>query len=196
MTCAACSRHCRSRAFQAARTARPFWRKANGEEIGLRSTPLPHLDVQAAVFQVEFVSELVYDQDMGMDQANAPSKRRGIELSAQYRPLPWIEFNTDIAATKARFHTGDPASYGLNGLYITDAPDVIASFGILADRGPWFGGLQLRLLGSYPLNPDNQVRGAGYNEVNLDVGYRITPGHAPAARHLQLVQRKGGCVRL
>ncbi len=155
----------------------PFLAKADGEEIGLRSTPLPHLDVQAALFQIEFASELVYDQDMGMDQANAPSKRRGVELSAQYRPYSWIEFNTDIAATKARFRTGNPASYGLNGLYIADAPDVIGSFGILVDRaGPWYGGLQLRLLGSYPLNPDNKVRGEGYNEVNLDVGYKITSG--------------------
>jgi outer membrane receptor protein involved in Fe transport len=154
----------------------PLLAKANGEEIGLRSHPLPALHVQLAVFQIEFVSELVYDQDMGMDQAEAPSRRRGVEFSAQYRPLPWIELNTDLAATKARYRTGDPASYGLNGLYIPDAPDFIGSFGVLVDEfGPWYGGLQWRILGSYPLNPDNLVRGAGYSEVNMDVGYKITP---------------------
>jgi outer membrane receptor protein involved in Fe transport len=113
---------------------------------------------------------------MGMDQANAPSKRRGVEFSAQYRPFPWIELNTDLAATKARFVTGDPASYGLNGLYIANAPNFIGSFGVLMDElGPWYGGLQWRILGSYPLNPDNAVRGAGYSEVNVDVGYKVTP---------------------
>jgi outer membrane receptor protein involved in Fe transport len=127
------------------------------------------------VFQIAFSSELVYDQDMGMDQANAPSKRRGIEFSAQYRPFPWIELNTDLATAKARFVTGDPASYGLNGLHITNAPDFIGSLGVLVDAlGPWYGGLQWRILGSYPLNPDNLVRGTGYSEVNLDIGYTIT----------------------
>ena len=153
----------------------PLLAKADGEEIGLRTSPLPDLHIQAALFEIEFSSELVYDQDMGMDQANAPSKRRGVEVSAQYRPFPWIEFNTDLAATKARFRTGDPASYGLNGLYVAEAPNLIGSFGVLVDNaGPWYGGLQLRILGSYPLNPDNAVRGKGYDEVNVDVGYKIT----------------------
>jgi outer membrane receptor protein involved in Fe transport len=152
----------------------PLLAKADGEEIGLRSNGLPDLNVQLAAFQIEFASELIYDQDMGMDQANAPSKRRGIEASAQYRPFPWIEINTDLAATKARFATGNPASYGLNGLYIASAPDFIGSFGVLVDRvGSWYGGLQWRILGSYPLNPDNVVRGRGYSEVNVDIGTRL-----------------------
>ena len=111
-----------------------------------------------------------------MDEAEAPSKRRGIEVSAQYRPYPWIELNTDMAATKARFATGNLASYGLNGGYIANAPDFIGSFGIIVDQaGRWYGGLQLRILGAYPLNPDNIVRGQGYSEVSIDVGYKITP---------------------
>jgi outer membrane receptor protein involved in Fe transport len=154
----------------------PFMAKADGEEIGLRTTPLPDLNIQASVFQIEFGSELVYDQDMGMDEAEAPSKRRGVEVSAQYHPYPWIELNTDLAATKARFATGHLASYGLNGDYIANAPNFIGSFGIIVDRaGPWYGGLQLRVLGAYPLNPDNVVRGQGYSEVNIDLGYGITP---------------------
>jgi outer membrane receptor protein involved in Fe transport len=155
----------------------PLLAKSNGAEIGLRTNLLPGLHLQAAYFEIEFASELIYDQDMGMDQAQAPSKRRGVEVSVQYRPSAHIEFNTDLAATKARFQTGDAASYGLNGLYIANAPDFIGSFGILVDHvGNWFGGLQCRILGSYPLNPDNKVRGAGYSEVNLDAGYTIRPG--------------------
>ena len=132
--------------------------------------------MQVALFQIEFASELTYDQDMGQDQAQAPSKRHGVEVSAQYRPFAWIELNTDLAATRARFRTGDPASYGLNGLYIAEAPDFIGSLGaIVSQLGPWYGGAQLRILGSYPLNPDNLVRAKGYSEVNVDVGYTITP---------------------
>jgi outer membrane receptor protein involved in Fe transport len=154
----------------------PLLARSNGEEIGLRSTLLPNLDIQAAFFQIEFASELIYDQDVGQDQANAPSKRRGLEVSAEYHPLPWLELNTDLAATKARFATGNPASYGLNGRYIPNAPDFIGSFGVLVNGpGKWYGGLQARILGSYPLNPDDAVRGKGYSELNLDAGYRLTP---------------------
>ena len=153
----------------------PLLAKADGEEIGLRSHPLPSLDVQLALFQIEFASELVYDQDMGQDQANGPTKRRGLEFSTQYRPFSWVELNTDLAFTKARFVTGDPASYGLNGLYVALAPSFIGSVGVLIDNlGPWYGGLQWRILGSYPLNPDNLVRDPGYSEVNVDVGYKLT----------------------
>ena len=155
----------------------PFMAKADGEEIGLRTTPFPGLSLQASLFQIEFASELIYDQDMGQDQAQAPSKRRGVEVSAQYRPYPWMELNADVAATHARFRTGNPASYGLNGLYIPEAPNFIGSFGMIVDQlGPWYGGLQLRALGSYPLNPDNLVRGKGYHEVNVDIGYKISAG--------------------
>ncbi len=152
----------------------PLLAKADGEEIGLRSHPLPSLDIQLALFQIAFASELIYDQDMGQDQAQGPTKRRGLEFSAEYRPAPWIELNTDLAFTKARYTTGVPASYGLNGLHVALAPAFIGSFGILVDdAGPWYGGLQWRILGSYPLNPDNLVRDPGYSEVNIDVGCKL-----------------------
>ena len=154
----------------------PLLAKSDGEELGMRTNPLPALNIQLALFEIEFASELTYDQDMGMDQAQAPSKRRGVEFSAQYRPFPWVELNTDLAASKARFETGNPASYGLDGLYIANAPDFIGSLGVLVDGvGKWYGGLQWRILGSYPLNPDNVVRSAGYSEVNVDVGYKVDP---------------------
>jgi outer membrane receptor protein involved in Fe transport len=113
---------------------------------------------------------------MGMDQASGPTKRRGLEVSGEYRPFAWMELNTDLAFTKARYETGNPASYGLNGLYVALAPSFIGSFGVLVDNfGRWYGGLQWRILGSYPLNPDNLVRDPGYSQVNIDVGYKITP---------------------
>ena len=65
----------------------------------------------------------------------------------------------------------------MNGLHVANAPDFIGSFGVLVDGvGKWYGGLQWRILGSYPLNPDNLVRGSVYCEANVDVGYNIAPG--------------------
>jgi hypothetical protein len=52
-----------------------------------RKHTLSHLSLQLAVFQQNFNSELAYDADAGQDSASAPSRRQGVELSGQYRPL-------------------------------------------------------------------------------------------------------------
>jgi outer membrane receptor protein involved in Fe transport len=143
----------------------------------LRTNIVPKVQIQVAVFQEDFTSELAYDADQGQDAASAPSRRQGVEFSAEYKPIPWLEFNTDLAFSKARYQ-GDAAtlaSYGIvGGAYIANAPSFIGSFGILADHGPWFGGLQWRALGPYPLTdgPDDP-QDKGYNEFNADLGYRV-----------------------
>ena len=118
--------------------------------------------------------------DAGQDEASAPSRRQGVEVSAQFRPNHFIEFNTDLAFSKARY-TGDLTAFGLDGPYIANAPTFIGSFGILVDDlGPWFGGLQWRRLGAYPINDgSNLEQDKGYSEFNLDVGFKVN-------RHLKL----------
>ena len=152
----------------------PLLARADGMEIGLRSDIIRKLQVQIAAFSQDFRSELAYDADIGQDTASAPSRRQGIELSAQYHPARWLELNTDIAFVRARYR-GDLAAYGLDGPFIANAPKSTMSFGVLVkDLGPWFGSLAVRNLGPYPLTdgPANP-RDKGYTEANLDVGYHL-----------------------
>jgi hypothetical protein len=153
----------------------PLMAPATGEEVGLRTNIIPKVQVQVAVFQEDFSSELAYDADLGEDSASAPSRRQGIELSAQYHPFPWIELNSDLAFSKARYvgSAADLEAFGLSGPYIANAPSFIGSFGVLVNNlGPWFGGLQWRDLGAYPvLDGPNNPQDKGYSEVNVDVGY-------------------------
>ncbi len=94
-----------------------------------------------------------------------------MELSAQYRPRPWLELNADIAATHARYRGLQP-----DGDYIPDAPSAIISAGALVDNlGRWFGGVEFRDLGSHPLLQDNSLRSAGYREVNANLGFKLSP---------------------
>lgn len=152
----------------------PLLAPTNGVEAGVRSNIVPNLSMQLAVFQQDFNSELAYDADAGQDTASAPSRRQGIELSGEYRPARWIEFNTDLAYSKARYR-GDLTAFGLDGPYIANAPTFIGSFGVLVDNlGRWFGGLQWRKLGPYPINDgDKYPEDPGYSEFNLDAGYKI-----------------------
>ena len=154
----------------------PLLSKATGEEIGVRTNLVPKLAVQVAVFQEDFNSELEYDQDVGQDTASAPSRRQGVELSGQYKPFPWIELNTDLAFSNARYR-GDYPLFGLATPYIANAPDFIGSFGVLIDNlGSWFGGLQWRDLGPYPINDgEKEPQDKGYSEINVDLGYKVNP---------------------
>jgi outer membrane receptor protein involved in Fe transport len=157
----------------------PFLAPATGEEIGLRTDIIPKVKIQVAVFQEDFQSELAYDADAGEDTASAPSRRQGIELSGEYHPFSWIEMNADLAFSKARYRADAQtlANFGLDGPFIANAPSFIGSFGILVDNlGPWFGGLQWRDLGKYPISDGDEFpQDKGYSEINVDVGYKINP---------------------
>ena len=147
---------------------------ADGEEVGVRTNLIPKMQLQVALFQEDFKSELAYNADSGADSASGPSRRQGVEISGQYRPFRWIELNTDLSFSKARY-TGDLAPFGLSGPYIESAPEFIGSFGVLIDNlGPWFGGLQWRDLGGFPISDgEKNPRDPGYSEFNADIGYRV-----------------------
>jgi outer membrane cobalamin receptor len=155
----------------------PLLAPTQGMEFGIRSDLVPDLSTQFAVFQQDFNSELAYDADAGQDAASAPSRRRGVELSGEYRLRSWIEFNTDLAWSRARYR-GDLNAFALDGPWIANAPTFIGSFGVLLNNlGPWFGGLQWRKLGPYPINDGDRLpEDSGYSEFNLDVGYKLSAG--------------------
>ena len=154
----------------------PLLEPAKGFELGLRTNLIPKVQIQVALFREDFQSELTYNADSGQDEASAPSRREGIELSGQWRPYHWIEFNTDLAFSRARYRPGFE-DFGLDGPYIANAPGFIGSFGVLVDDlGPWYGGLQWRKLGAYPTSDgDKEPQDKGYSEFNVDVGYKINP---------------------
>jgi len=156
----------------------PMLSTTSGMEVGLRSSLLPRLQVQVAAFSQDFGSELTYNADTGQDEAGAPSRRRGIEVSAQYHPAPWLELNTDLAFSRPRYRVADLAAYGLSGPYIADAPQFIYSAGVLVDgwRG-WSGGLQWRRLGTHALVDGQQYpQDGGYSEWNLNIGHDFRGG--------------------
>lgn len=149
----------------------PLLVKSIGSEIGMRSNYFSNLQLALTFFKIDFDSELVYNADAGATEGGRPSHRRGVELTTQFRPASWLEVNANLALSHARYRDNDAA-----GNYIEDAPDFIASGGVLIDNlGPWSGSLAYRRLGPHPLTTDNLVRSNGYAEWNLDVGYQLAP---------------------
>lgn len=86
--------------------------------------------------------------------ASRPSRRYGVEWTNDYRQLPWLSLEGDLALTHARFRGDDPAQAALYaslagfpaaqignapGNYIPGAPNLIASAGIeLGEKTGWF----------------------------------------------------------
>jgi outer membrane receptor protein involved in Fe transport len=150
--------------------------KIDSEEVGVRTDIIPRTHLTAALFTEHFASYLTYDADNGVDDVGPPARLTGVEVSAQYKPLDWLELNGDVNFTHSRYlvNASTEAYYGVPGAYIPNAPDFIGSFGAIVDRlGPWFGGVAVRWLGTQPLVGDNSLTTPGYKEVNLSVGYRI-----------------------
>ena len=149
----------------------PLLVKVDSEEVGLRSDIIPKTHIQFAAFLLHVGSEQTYDQDQGEDIPGAPSRRYGFELSGQYLPARWLELNADLSYSHARY-VGDYASFGDVGTYIPNAPEFVGSFGAIVNNiGLWFGGIQVRVLGSLPLISDNSARDNGYTETNVSIGY-------------------------
>ncbi|MBV9816649.1 MAG: TonB-dependent receptor, partial [Alphaproteobacteria bacterium] len=140
----------------------PLLTKATGYETGLRSEILPGLKTEAAVFVVDLASEATFDGDEAMTTPGRPSRRQGVELSASYRPLPWLVLDGDFAFTHARYTDNDnglaATEPGHPGSYIPGAAKIIASADArIVDLGRWSAELRFRYFGRRPLIEDNSV---------------------------------------
>jgi hypothetical protein len=157
----------------------PLLTKATGYELGVRSEPLPDLRLEGALFVLNLASEATFSGDEAVTTPGRQSQRKGIELSASYKPLRWLRLDSDFAATRARFANGDDGAAdtepGHRGNYIPGAANMIATaIATVEDLGPWFGALRFRYFGRRPLIEDNSVTSKPTTLVDLRIGYKIS----------------------
>ena len=170
----------------------PLLVRTKGAEVGLRTKAVPGLTSSVSLFRLDSASEILFLGDAGGTAASRPSRRYGIEWSNDYRPLPWLSLEADIAATHARFIGDDPDQAALYaslagfpaaqtgnapGNYIPGAPDVIASAGItLGEKTGWFSALRYRYFGPRPLTEDGAFVSPATGLLNGRLGYRFDNG--------------------
>ena len=157
----------------------PLLTKATGYEIGMRSEPVPNLKLEGALFVLNLNSEATFSGDEAVTTPGRPSQRKGIELTASYKPFPWLRLDGDFAATHARFANGDDGAAdtepGHPGNYIPGAANMIATASAtVEDLGPWFGALRFRYFGRRPLIEDNSVTSKPTTLVDLRIGYKFS----------------------
>lgn len=130
-----------------------------GAEIGLRTEAIKGLQSSVSVWGLRSASELVYIGDAGLTEASLGSRRRGIEFSNRWQPVPWFLLDADLAFSHARLKDGSR---------IPNAIDRVASMaGTLKNLGGWTASLQWRYLGAGALAEDNSVRSLPSSTFNL-----------------------------
>ncbi|MBR0755238.1 TonB-dependent receptor [Bradyrhizobium jicamae] len=150
----------------------PLLVRSKGAELGIRTRAIDGLTSSLAVFVLDFDSELLFVGDAGTTEPSRPSRRVGVEWTNQYKLLPWMSLDFDLAYTRARFTNFDPV-----GNFIPGAPAWVASGGITFGRETgWFGALRARYFGPRPLIEDDSVRSQSSLIVNARAGYRFDNG--------------------
>jgi outer membrane receptor protein involved in Fe transport len=135
----------------------PLLSPTDGAELGLRWRR-DDLTVTAAAWALHVDSELVYVGDAGFTEASGATRRRGVELLADWRPSPRLNLTASYAGTHARFTNGDRI------------PNAVAS--VFTGGASWKLGptssvtLTYRRLGGAPLIEDNSVRSRPTGLVN------------------------------
>jgi hypothetical protein len=150
----------------------PLLVRSKGAEIGIRTRAIEGLTSSLAVFVLDFDSELLFVGDAGTTEPSRPSRRVGVEWTNQYKLLPWMNLDLDLAYTRARF-----TDFDLVGDRIPGAPALVASGGVTfgGDSG-WFGALRARYFGPRPLIEDDSVRSQSSLIFNARAGYKFDNG--------------------
>jgi hypothetical protein len=143
--------------------------KTRGMELGARSEIVPGLQSSLALWRLNIDSELLFVGDAGETEASRASRRSGIEWNNHYIAAPWLLFDLDLAASRARYSQNDPAGNNIPG-----SLDKVLAFGVtVLDLGSWSGAFNLRYFGPRPLIEDNSVRSSSSALASARIGYKI-----------------------
>lgn len=135
----------------------PLLSPTDGAELGLRWRR-DGLTLTAAAWALHVDSELVYVGDAGFTEAAGATRRRGIELLADWRPTARLNITAAYAGTHARFTNGDRIPNAVDSVLSAGASWKLGQASTLS--------LTWRRLGAAPLIEDNSVRSRPTSLVN------------------------------
>lgn len=148
-------------------TPQPGLVRGEGEEVGVRYER-PRLILTASYWWMQNKSELIFVGDSGTVEPSNASERRGIEVTAFWRPLPGLAIDGVYTHNHARF-TDSPGAE-----FIPGALKSSGELGVTYTHEKWNAGVRYRVMGVHPLIEDNSFTSRPTKIVNLRVGW--TPG--------------------
>lgn len=139
--------------------------ESRGGEVGLRWEPNSTFNLSAAIFSLDFDSELIYVGDAGISEPSDPTRRYGVELAAFWNPVDWLAFDASYAFSHSRFKDA-PSNLDR----IPNTVEGVAAAGVTWLPGDgWEGSIRVRYLGPGPLIEDNSIRAPSTTLVNAGI---------------------------
>jgi hypothetical protein len=136
-----------------------------GAEAGFRTTAIPHARLSADFWYLHLDSELVWSGDQGGTERSDPTRRYGVDLEAEYSPLPWLRLDGNLSLAHAAFvHNAG------NGSALALAPRIMGQGGVTLLHGPAFVSLRARGIADRPGNDGGTLTAQGYLIFDLIAG--------------------------
>jgi outer membrane receptor protein involved in Fe transport len=154
-----------------------------GYEGGMR-LEVGTFNITATYWWLELASELIFVGDSNAVEPKEGAKRRGWELVAFWKPVPWLGIDAVYTRSRARYKSvqddpdydaGDPQLSLLQGRFVEGGVESAGEFGASAVKGRWEASTRLRYLGPYPLVPSGTKRADSEVMVNFRLAYK--PGN-------------------
>jgi outer membrane receptor protein involved in Fe transport len=157
-------------AAQAGSDPAPGLVRGDGKEVGARFQ-VANFTLTTTYWWLDVDSELKFVGDSNSVEPSTSTERRGYELVAFWRPLPWLAMDAVWTDSHARFEDSPGAEF------VPGAVENAGEFGISAVHDRWEASLRWRHLGEYPLIEDDSLRADPEDVLNVRAawkGERIT----------------------
>jgi hypothetical protein len=142
--------------------------RAEGAEIGVRTSCISGLVSTVSVWGLALGSELTFDGDTGETDAAGATRRYGVEFSNFYHANSWLALDGDVAFTHARY-----LQETNGGEYIANSIATVISAGMTVNGGHgWFGSLRERYFGPQPVVESGSVYEPSSLTFNGRAGWR------------------------
>jgi outer membrane receptor protein involved in Fe transport len=134
--------------------------KGEGKEVGARFER-GNFNITTTYWWLDLDSELKFVGDSNSVEPGAATERRGYEIVAFWRPMPWLAMDAAWTGSRARYVNSPGEDH------VTGAVENAGELGIAAVDDVWEASLRVRYLGEYPLIEDDSLRASPETTVNV-----------------------------
>jgi TonB-dependent Receptor Plug Domain len=142
--------------------------RAEGVEVGARTSLLPGLVSTVSAWGLDLGSELTFDGDTGETDPSGATRRYGVEFANFYHLTPLIALDADVSFTHARYRQETNG-----GVYIANSIGTVLTGGVTFNPGSgFFASMRGRYFGPQPIVETGEFYEPSSLTFNGRVGWR------------------------
>jgi hypothetical protein len=142
--------------------------RAEGAEVGMRTSFLPGLVSTVCAWGLDLGSELTFDGDTGETEPSGATRRYGVEFANFYHLTRAVALDADVSFTHARYRQETNG-----GVYIANSIGTVISGGTTVNFGRgWYGSLRARYFGPQPIVETGEFQEPSSLTLNSRIGWK------------------------